>query len=204
MLIALLVVEIKENIIGKLIFKPALSALFVLVAWVQPSFLPSYTGWICAGLLFSWLGDLFLIFASKELFLGGLVSFLLGHVCYVAGFYSHGTWHLWGALATLVFILISLLVFFWLRPHLGSMKVPVMAYIIVITAMVSGALSMFFTPGHQANGRWCILIGAVCFYLSDIFVARDRFVSSGYENRLLGLPPYYLAQFLLAFSIGTI
>jgi hypothetical protein len=35
-------------------------------------------------------------------------------------------------------------------------------------------------------------------------VARQRFVSEGFGNRLLGLPLYYAGQFLLAWSVGLI
>jgi hypothetical protein len=44
--------------------------------------------------------------------------------------------------------------------------------------------------------------GALSFYVSDLFVARDRFVKKGAINRILGLPLYFGGQFLLAFSIG--
>jgi hypothetical protein len=50
--------------------------------------------------------------------------------------------------------------------------------------------------------RLLVFCGAVCFYFSDIFVARDRFIANQFMNRLLGLPLYYLGQFLLAFSAG--
>ncbi|TFG38533.1 MAG: hypothetical protein E4H39_00070 [Syntrophobacterales bacterium] len=49
-----------------------------------------------------------------------------------------------------------------------------------------------------------IFVGALCFYFSDIFVARDRFFRKEFLNRLIGLPLYYLGQFLLAFSVGLI
>jgi hypothetical protein len=49
-----------------------------------------------------------------------------------------------------------------------------------------------------------ILAGAVSFYISDLFVARDRFLKDAFFNRLVGLPLYYLGQFLLAFSVGFI
>ncbi|MBW2297136.1 MAG: lysoplasmalogenase, partial [Deltaproteobacteria bacterium] len=44
--------------------------------------------------------------------------------------------------------------------------------------------------------------GALSFYVSDLFVARDRFLKNESLNRLLGLPLYYGGQFLLAFSVG--
>jgi hypothetical protein len=44
--------------------------------------------------------------------------------------------------------------------------------------------------------------GALGFYVSDIFVARQRFLKTDFVNRLIGLPLYYGGQFLLAFSTG--
>ena len=52
------------------------------------------------------------------------------------------------------------------------------------------------------SGNVKILAGAIAFYLSDLFVARDRFLKNDFINRLVGLPLYYLGQFLLAFSVG--
>jgi hypothetical protein len=49
-----------------------------------------------------------------------------------------------------------------------------------------------------------ILAGAVSFYFSDVFVARNKFINNEFRNRLVGLPLYYLGQFLLAFSPGMV
>jgi hypothetical protein len=49
-------------------------------------------------------------------------------------------------------------------------------------------------------GLVVFLLGHVSF-ISDISVARDRF-NKEYRSRLIGLPWYYLSQFLLAFSAG--
>jgi YhhN family len=44
----------------------------------------------------------------------------------------------------------------------------------------------------------------VLFYLSDVTVALDRFVTGRrFVNRAIGLPLYYGGQFLLAYSIGA-
>jgi uncharacterized membrane protein YhhN len=53
-------------------------------------------------------------------------------------------------------------------------------------------------------GAWLIFLGAVLFYASDIFVARNRFIESEFLNRLVGLPFYYIGQFLLAFSVSFV
>ena len=52
-----------------------------------------------------------------------------------------------------------------------------------------------------AHGHPTILVGAVMFYLSDLSVARERFVRSGFVNRIWGLPAYYVAQLILAWTI---
>ncbi|TSA45075.1 MAG: lysoplasmalogenase, partial [Deltaproteobacteria bacterium] len=42
------------------------------------------------------------------------------------------------------------------------------------------------------------------FYISDIFVARQRFVTPNYFNRAIGLPLYFAGQFMIAFSVRFI
>ncbi len=49
-----------------------------------------------------------------------------------------------------------------------------------------------------------MLRDALSFYVSDVFVARDRFLKEEFINRLVGLPMYYAGQFLLAFSVGLL
>jgi uncharacterized membrane protein YhhN len=84
------------------------------------------------------------------------------------------------------------------------MRKPVAAYILVISAMVGGALAVGCAEEVPRSGQVYVLIGAIAFYLSDLCVARDQFVSEVFVNRLIGLPLYYFAQFLLALSIGRV
>jgi uncharacterized membrane protein YhhN len=84
------------------------------------------------------------------------------------------------------------------------MLLPVSLYILAITAMASGAWVVFRNPSFQMSGRTLILVGSLCFYVSDVFVARNKFIKEEYTNRFLGLPLYYTGQFLLAFSIGLL
>ena len=138
------------------------------------------------------------------MFLFGLVSFLFGHVFYVLSFFHVADVSAWTWIGASIGLLFSGTVFFWLRPHLGSMLVPVIAYMIVITSMVVGAWTVVGDQTLNSSGRSLVFFGAASFYFSDLFVARDRFVKTEFANRLLGLPMYYLGQFLLAFSVGTV
>ena len=86
----------------------------------------------------------------------------------------------------------------WLMPHvLGDMRIPVLAYTATITLMLVAAVG---THGFETD--WRIPLGAAPFYVSDLAVARDRFVAPGWDNRLWGLPLYFGGQLLLAWAAG--
>jgi len=160
----------------------------------------SHYGWmILAALFFSWWGVLFLISTNKNLFLLGLISFFLGHVGFGAAFLVHGVNIVWAAGALAVLLVPMVVVLRWLNPNLGDMRYPVYAYIGVITLMV--ALS---AGACGAQGSAVMVAGAILFYLSDIFVARDRFMTSDLWNRYVGLPLYYAAQLLMAYTVALV
>lgn len=196
--------EFRESVAWRLASKPVLSALFILTAFLQPWGEPAFAWWVIGGLLLSWVGDVCLIYSARRMFLAGLVVFLLGHVSYAIGFYVHGSFAVASAAGLAVMIAVGGLVFLWLRPHLGKMMGPVIAYIVVISVMVGGALAVYSQGAWALQGRRLVLVGAVLFFTSDLFVARNRFVAPGFVNRLLGLPLYYGGQFLIALSVGLV
>jgi uncharacterized membrane protein YhhN len=87
----------------------------------------------------------------------------------------------------------------WLWPHLGRYKVPLTVYTLTICVMGWGALA----ATHAGAVGWTAAPGAMLFLLSDLTVARNRFVRHGLVNRAVGLPMYYAGQLLLAFTVGT-
>lgn len=202
-LAGLLYAEKNERLLLRLIFKPLLSALFLIVALMQKDAVTGYAAGVLGGLALSWIGDFCLIFESRRMFLGGLFAFLSAHLCYAAVFYGFGTFGLLTIAVPAVLAGPGVVIFLYLRPHLGQMVAPVIGYMIVITLMLGGALTLSLTSTFTVLGRGLVIAGAVLFYLSDILVARDKFVAPGFINRAIGLPLYYVAQFLLAFSIGV-
>ena len=77
------------------------------------------------------------------------------------------------------------------------MRVPVLAYVAVISTMVLLAAG---TLGGADSHR-AILSGALAFYVSDLAVARQRFVARTFWNKVWGLPLYYGAQLILASTV---
>ncbi len=202
LLIGLLYLEKKLIPTALVPTKSALSLLFIIAVLLQPHPIPRYYHLLLVGLVFCLIGDVCLAIPQQKMFLLGLVSFLIGHVFYVFGFYSVVHTSAWTWAGSLVVLFVSGTVFLWLRPHLGEMKIPVVIYIIVISIMISGACSLLGNAQLAKSGRIMAFMGAVSFYFSDLFVARDRFLKKEFFNRLIGLPIYYAGQFLLAFSVG--
>jgi uncharacterized membrane protein YhhN len=204
LLVGLLYCEKKEVQTARLAVKSLLSSLFIFAAVVQFHPIPPYYRFLLIGMIFCLGGDVFLALPGKKMFLFGLVSFLVGHVFYAAAFYNTAGFNPWTGIGLAISALAGAGVFLWLRPHLGSMKIPVIFYILVITAMVVGAWSMVGAGELKPAGRMVAFVGALAFYVSDIFVARQRFLKTEFINRLIGLPLYYGGQFMLAFSIGLL
>lgn len=169
------------------------AAIAVMPAGVSGS---GYGRAVLAALVLSWVGDVLLMSPRSALFLAGLGAFLLAHVGFGAAFLVRGQALGWTAGALAVLALPAWIVSRWLRPHLPpEMRAPVHAYIVVITGMLALAAGTV-----AAGSPGIILAGALAFYLSDLSVARDRFVRESFLNKLWGLPLYYAAQLCLAAS----
>jgi uncharacterized membrane protein YhhN len=184
--------------------KSILSLLFVITARLQLHPVPAYYHYLFMGLIFCLIGDVCLALPQKKAFMVGLVAFWVGHILYIFSFSSLIQICYWISAWLFIILCISALIFLWLRPHLKSMLIPVLFYILVITVMASGAWAVFWKSSFRVSGRVFILLGSLCFYFSDVFVARNKFIKEEYRNRLLGLPLYYAGQFLLAFSVGLL
>lgn len=153
-----------------------------------------YAMWIVAGLVLGAVGDIALLGKSDRAFMGGLVAFLLGHIAYVVAIAVVVPPAGWMSPLALVPAVIGAGALAWLWPHLGSMKLPVIVYVLTIVTMVVGALAV----------RHAVLTtGAVLFFASDLAVARDKFVAAGFVNRAWGLPCYYAGQLFIAWSLTS-
>jgi len=180
------------------IFKPLAAACFIAAGWYAGALDSAWGSVLFAGLVLAACGDVLLIPKDKRAFLAGLVAFLLGHVAYAIAFAMRGLDLGWTLGSSVLLALIAAPVLRWLWPHVDSkMRAPVLAYVLVITAMVALAAGTY-----GAAGDLRILVGAIGFYLSDLAVARERFVKSSFVNRAWGLPLYFGAQLLLAGTPG--
>jgi uncharacterized membrane protein YhhN len=185
-----------QRVLGAL-SKVLASASFLGLAWTLGALGSGYGRFIFGALAFCAIGDVLLLSRAKPAFLGGLVSFLVGHVLLAVAFASLGLQRGWLPGALLVLGAIGARVLYWLMPHVEKpMKLPVLAYCSAISVMVGLAVAAFGKGAH-----WVVPVGATLFYASDLSVARDRFVKTAFVNRLWGLPAYYASTLFIAWSI---
>jgi uncharacterized membrane protein YhhN len=195
--VALLIAERAKARRRVAVAKTLASLGFLLAAWSAGALGSDYGRTILAGLCLCFFGDLLLIPDSRACFLAGLVSFLLGHLVFAGACVVRGVHWPAAAIAALILLGPAVVIVRWLLPHLDpKMRAPVLAYAAAITAMVALATgSVVDRPSST------LAAGALGFYLSDLSVARDRFVAPAFVNRAWGLPLYYAAQLLLAASV---
>lgn len=190
-----------EDRLQEMISKTAASLTFVALGWVRWSAGDTVGGWLLAGLALCALGDVLLL--GKRTFDPGLLAFLLGHVLYILGFGAAlpiGDWPPAPAFLLAVLLAVAAAASIrWLWPHLGRRRVTVTSYVLVISIMVWAGVSTWWFGAVP----WTGATGALLFYLSDLAVARHRFVRPEFVNRAVGLPLYYVGQLLIALTIGS-
>jgi uncharacterized membrane protein YhhN len=195
---ALLVAERLESTAGIWIAKPLASAVFVAAAVAAGASSNAFGRIVLVALALCWIGDVFLIPHSHGAFLAGIAAFLLGHLAFIVAFIVRGEIAWRPAIALIPITLFGALVFARLRLSIPRGIVgAVAAYIATICVMVAAAAGTM-----RGWTDWRIACGAAAFFVSDLSVARDRFVRRSFVNRLWGLPLYYAAQLLFAFAAG--
>jgi uncharacterized membrane protein YhhN len=179
--------------------KTLASAGFLALALSLDATRTAYGQVVLAALVLCALGDVLLISRhARAAFLAGLGSFLLGHLAFAAAFLVRGVEPLAAAGAALALALFAAGAWRWLGPHVrGGMRGPVLAYLVAICAMTALAAGAALAADMPR-----LLLGALAFLVSDLFVARERFVTSGPANRLVGLPLYYTGVVLLASTVA--
>lgn len=183
---------------GKVPSKMAASTGFIVAGLSSGALDTAYGRIILIGLAFCWVGDLLLEY--DRVFLPGLFSFLLGHVSFIAGFAALGPRISWVLAAGAVVVIGAVAVALYVHPHVPQkMRVPVYVYMAVISTMVALA------AGVTGSGYpLLILMGALLFYVSDLFVARRQFVTHSFKDTLFGNPLYFTAVWLIGLTPGFV
>lgn len=178
--------ELTGQFPGQPAVKAAMALLLAAAALTRPGLRERRL--LLAALVFSACGDFLLAMPWWEpSFVGGLASFLVAHLCFLAALIPLARPLRSAAVPRLVSSALvvlacgALLVWFWPALSAQGLTIPVVAYIAVLAAMVCAALlARLPTP-------WTAL-GAVCFAISDGMIGVSEFVRG---DQLLAVPVWW-------------
>jgi uncharacterized membrane protein YhhN len=192
---------------GRIIIKPLICLILAGYLLSNTRLGGNFSKLIFAGLLFSLVGDIALIFAGKggTCFLVGLGAFLCAHLCYALAFFRDYKYNpeaskKIGHAMVVIMAVFTLGFYLWLSPYLNEMKMPVLAYMIIISLMATMAAYRYGRvkmPSFQL-----IFAGAIFFVISDSLLAINLFVQPFQLSGIFIMATYMLAQYLI--TMGTL
>ena len=179
--------------------KPAV--MICLFTWLYLSTgLQGLTFWFGIGILFSLAGDILLMISLDRMFVFGLVAFLLAHIAYLIGFQNElkevNAW------SVMLIVLLAMNGVRLIRRIVSSIRAkgqtrlvyPVIVYSIVITVMLYAAMTTISNPEWTTRAAFFVSAGAFLFYISDLILAWNKFVSPIQNGRILNIAAYHLGQ----------
>ncbi len=181
------------------VVKPAV--MLCLFVWLYLSTgLQGLTLWFGIGILFSLAGDVLLMLSLERMFIFGLVAFLFAHVAYLFGFQNElMEVNAWSVLLIVILAVGAVRV---MRRIVSAIRakgqnrlvVPVIVYSTVITVMLYAAMTTISNPEWKTNSAFLVSVGAFLFYISDLILAWNKFVSPIKNGRMLNIGAYHLGQ----------
>ncbi len=182
--------------------KPAVM-VFLFIWLYTGTRLQGNTLWFGTGILLSLVGDVLLISYSDRMFMLGLTAFLFAHISYLIGFQKELLNPTAWSFILIFFIFINSLRL--LRRIIGAMRttgqntlvIPVMIYSLVISLMLYAAMSTIFDPAWKTGAAFFVSAGAFLFYISDLILGWNKFVSPIKNGPVLNIITYHLGQISL-------
>ena len=207
LLFAFIVLEVLFNsldhtTVPEFIFKP------LIMVWIGFYFIINLTDKshpvvvpALIAIIFSWVGDLLLLFSGSLFFLSGLGAFLIAHLFYIyaflqvedstrTSFLRKKVWMI------LPFIAYSIPMFWILFPGMNQfMRMITIIYTITILTMAGSALNR--KTRVPENSFLLVMMGALFFVCSDSLIAVNKFAMKLSHSDFWVMSTYILAQLLI-------
>ncbi|WP_276361236.1 lysoplasmalogenase [Daejeonella sp. H1SJ63] len=187
--------------------KPLICLSLAIYLYKNVNMRAGFNRFVLAGLVFSLFGDCFLLFAGSDIyfFLYGLISFLLAHIVYSMAFVrdfknNPDASKYYGHLMLFCMGVFSMSYYTMIRDYLNDFRIPVMAYMFVISVMA--ILAGYRYRRVNLISFRMIYLGAIFFVISDSALAFNKFVQPFSSAGFIIMSTYMIAQYLI--TIGTI
>lgn len=188
----------------RIVSKPILLLSLLVYFTINAKSNRNTTFYLLWGALFcSLLGDIFLLFEnlSSHFFTFGLASFLIAHLLFAFTFIKKWNKNLVSNFWWVVLLLFSygFILFYILKDSLGALKIPVIAYILGILAMV---VTAYRRKGNVPQSSFnLVFVGALFFVLSDSVLAINKFMVAIPQSHIIIMATYATAQYLITKGI---
>ncbi len=201
---AVLYVHYTNNFILEVIFKPLIVISLVVYIAIHPLQKIKALVFAVSGLLFSLLGDVLLLFQTKnnpKFFVLGLIAFLIAHLFYIIYYLRSTDVAITSKklktkpIIVLAILAFGTLLFTLLFNNLGGLKIPVFAYTAVLISMNLFALNRYGKVSDESFKL--IMIGAIFFTLSDSMLAVNKFLLPIPLAKIWILGTYAAAQYFI-------
>ena len=182
--------------------KPAVMLVLFLWLWISTG-LSGAPLWFGIGILLSLTGDVLLMISLDRFFLAGLMVFLLAHVAYLIGFNTPvPEISAWGFILAIMVGLGSMRIVRRILIALTAngqvrMRAPIIIYGTVISLMLLSAMMKLTDLTWNTGAAALVGVGAFLFYISDIILAWNKFVSPIQNGRIYNIGTYHLGQIAL-------
>lgn len=178
------------------LFKPLTIILIIGLAYIYSERKFFYLWAILVGLVFSVIGDVFLI-VPQTYFVFGLISFLFAHIFYATAFFRAGEGKF--SFASLSAFLIGFMILALNYSGVpDALKIPVVVYATAISLMLCFALNFYLTK--KTPKSFFAFSGAFLFVVSDSILAFNKFTYEFFSAKIFILATYFTAQWLIACS----
>ena len=180
------------------IFKP-----FILLAllFLYSQSVEFRNKWYAMALIFSFFGDVFLLYSGENVFKFGLGFFLIAHLLFITivakriksvSFFN-------GSISVILFSIVLFLLLFLLKDSLKDLFIPVLIYGVVICTF--GVVSLLDFLNTKSKKSLLMFLGAIVFIVSDAILAINKFYNAALALQVAVMVTYISAQYLIYSSM---
>ncbi len=191
-----------HSFILNIIFKPLIVISLLAYLFIEAGHKGKAVSFAVSGLILSLLGDVLLIFQEQHslFFMGGLAAFLLAHLSYILYYVRSAETNAvkkinYKSIFIVLMVIYGIVFCLLLYNNLGELKVPVFVYTTVLISMNIFALNRYGKVNDESFKL--IMIGAVCFALSDSLLAVNKFLIAIPIAGVWILAAYAAAQYFI-------
>ena len=161
------------------------------------------------GIIFGWYGDIFMLApSSSPLIIGGILSFLIGHLFYIIKTMKNSSIKVYQKNINYIFLILILfsyicyIILNYVKEGFikGKILIPGIIYLAIIGIFNASSLFNLITNFNISNFQICI--GSMLFWTSDFILIRMMFYELLYYYHFIVMTTYMLAQTLIVIGMS--